>query len=88
MKSIQDLLFVKLAPDILLIPNGFYITSGFSDKVFDNFKMEAFHDQKGIFLAYGKRIKKDQRVDARIYDIAPTILHLFGLPIPNDMDYM
>ena len=78
--------FVKLAPDILLIPNGFYITSGFSDKVFDNFKMGAFHDQKGIFLAYGKGIKKGQRIDPKIYDIAPTILHIFGLPIPNDMN--
>jgi len=48
------------------------------------------HRLHGIFLAYGPGIKKGQRVDAKIYDIAPTILHTFGLPfglpIPNDMD--
>jgi len=44
------------------------------------------HTLRGIFLAYGKGIKKGQKVNARIYDIAPTILHIFGLPIPNDMD--
>ncbi|MBO8180930.1 MAG: alkaline phosphatase family protein [Archaeoglobus sp.] len=44
------------------------------------------HRLNGIFLAYGPGIKKGQRIDAKIYDIAPTILHIFGLPIPNDMD--
>ena len=44
------------------------------------------HRLNGIFLAYGPGIKKAQRVDAKIYDIAPTILHIFGLPIPNDMN--
>jgi len=41
----------------------------------------------GIFVAKGPRIKKGIKIDgAKIYDIAPTILHIFGLPIPNEMD--
>jgi len=45
------------------------------------------HRLNGIFLAYGPGIKKGQKIEgAKIYDIAPTILHIFGLPIPNDMD--
>ncbi len=45
------------------------------------------HRLNGIFLAYGKGIKKGYKIKgAKIYDIAPTILHIFGLPIPNDMD--
>ena len=41
----------------------------------------------GIFLAYGKGIKKGKKIKgAKIYDIAPTVLHIFGLPIPKDMD--
>lgn len=45
------------------------------------------HRLDGIFLAYGKGIKKGYKIKgAKIYDIAPTILHIFGLPIPNDMD--
>ena len=45
------------------------------------------HSLNGIFLAYGEGIKKGCKIDkAKIYDIAPTILHILGLPIPNDMD--
>lgn len=45
------------------------------------------HRLNGIFLAYGPGIKKGQRIErAKIYDVAPTILHIFGLPIPKDMD--
>ena len=41
----------------------------------------------GIFLAYGHHMKRGPKIaDAKIYDIAPTILHVFGLPIPWDMD--
>jgi len=45
------------------------------------------HRLNGIFLAYGPGIKKGYKIEgAKIYDIAPTILHIFDLPIPNDMD--
>ena len=47
----------------------------------------AEHRKKGIFLAYGKGIKKGFKIkNAKIYDIAPTILHMFGLKVPKDMD--
>lgn len=45
------------------------------------------HRLKGIFLAYGPGIKEGYKLEnIRIYDITPTILHIFGLPIPNDME--
>ncbi len=45
------------------------------------------HDLHGILIVYGKGIKNGYKLEgARIYDLAPTILHIFGLPIPNDMD--
>ena len=34
----------------------------------------------------GPGVKKNRQLDANIMDLAPTILHLFGLPIPEDMD--
>jgi len=56
-------------------------------KIITNPNIEkANHRLYGIFFGYGPGIKKGQRIYAKIYDIAPTILHLFGLPIPNDMD--
>jgi len=45
------------------------------------------HRLHGIFSAYGKGIKKGYKIEnAKIYDVAPTILHIFELPIPNGMD--
>ncbi|WP_299226998.1 alkaline phosphatase family protein [uncultured Psychroserpens sp.] len=45
------------------------------------------HRQFGIFVASGPNIKKNQKVfGLGLIDIAPTILHMFNLPIGNDMD--
>jgi predicted AlkP superfamily phosphohydrolase/phosphomutase len=45
------------------------------------------HRLHGIFVASGPEIRMGAKVkDARIMDLAPTILHLMGLPVPDDMD--
>ncbi len=45
------------------------------------------HDENGIFMAYGKNIKKGVKLkEAKIQDMAPTILYSMGLPVPDDMD--
>jgi predicted AlkP superfamily phosphohydrolase/phosphomutase len=45
------------------------------------------HRMNGIFLAYGKPIRPGVWLnDAQIVDVAPTALHLAGLPVPEDMD--
>ena len=45
------------------------------------------HRLQGIFAILGPDIKRGNRIrGARIYDLAPTILHFFGIPIPQDMD--
>ncbi|MCX8497003.1 MAG: alkaline phosphatase family protein [Akkermansiaceae bacterium] len=47
----------------------------------------AEHRQFGIFAAMGPGIRKDERVfGASLIDICPTLLHLFGLPVGEDMD--
>ena len=49
--------------------------------------IRGMHRLNGIFLCHGPDIKKGKITrKARIYDIAPTVLHMFGLPIPKDMD--
>ncbi len=46
-----------------------------------------WHRSHGILVMAGAGIKQDQRVyGANIIDIAPTILHLAGLPVGEDMD--
>jgi tetratricopeptide (TPR) repeat protein/arylsulfatase A-like enzyme len=45
------------------------------------------HRHLGIFVAKGPSIKKDERIyGANLLDICPTLLHLFGLPLGEDMD--
>lgn len=45
------------------------------------------HRMHGILIARGPEIQAGKHVDgARIMDLAPTILHLMGLPVLDDMD--
>jgi len=85
--------YVNKAPHLILLANeGYEIrNAGLSKKLWDFHPKEegwsATHTPYGIFIAHGKDIKKNQKLkNIRIYDIAPTILHIYGLPIPNDMD--
>jgi arylsulfatase A-like enzyme len=43
------------------------------------------HHLQGLFVASGGPIRKKSTVKASIYDIAPTILALQGMPVPDDM---
>jgi hypothetical protein len=46
-----------------------------------------FHAPHGILLARGEGIRQNAAVHgASVLDIAPTLLHLFGAPIPHNMD--
>ncbi len=45
------------------------------------------HRSNGIFVAHGPLVRAGWRIEgANIVDLAPTILHAFGLPVPRDMD--
>ena len=45
------------------------------------------HRRHGILIAWGKDVRPGETIsDAHIMDLAPTILHLLGLPVPSDMD--
>ncbi len=46
---------------------------------------DAVHAQDGIYILYDPQNKINQRKDANILDIAPTILHEMGVPVPEDM---
>ncbi len=44
------------------------------------------HRRDGILLVSSSNVKQVRELEASIYDIAPTILLLHGLPIPRDID--
>lgn len=49
--------------------------------------MSQWHRPFGIIAAAGEGIEKDERIyGSSVLDIAPTVLHLFGLPVGRDMD--
>lgn len=52
-----------------------------------DFEYSGTHRLNGIFLCKGEDIKKRLCLNnIKILDIAPTILHLMGVPVPDDMD--
>jgi predicted AlkP superfamily phosphohydrolase/phosphomutase len=45
------------------------------------------HRENGILIVKGPNIKRNKVIyGAEIVDLAPTILHIFNIPIPKDMD--
>lgn len=44
------------------------------------------HRLDGIFLLYGPGVKRNANLITSIYDVAPTLLYLHGVPIPDDVD--
>ncbi|UCC23392.1 MAG: alkaline phosphatase family protein [Planctomycetota bacterium] len=49
-------------------------------------RAEGTHLLKGLWMAAGPQIKSNTQFEANIQDVAPTILALMGLPVPDDMD--
>lgn len=44
------------------------------------------HRQHGMLVVWGPGIRRGQIEKAQIIDLAPTTLHMLGLPVPDDMD--
>ena len=63
------------------------MNSGFGHDVFGPPGNSGGHRTEGILLAKGKGIRRGMEIrNARIVDIAPTVLHIMGSDIPDDMD--
>jgi len=83
--------WTRLAPDMIIEPEKGYIldsryigSKGVLTK--DTGVKRGSHALEGLILTYGVDIRKDNNMRAKIVDIAPTILHHIGLPVPVNMD--
>lgn len=82
---------VSSAPDVIGMTSKLeYGVHGtlFSNRVIETLPVpHGQHRMNGIFLAKGPGLKKGHVLSgAEILDLAPTILYLLDLPIPEDMD--
>lgn len=76
------------APDLILIPGDVHWSLGGSvgDVVVDKPDVSGKHHPEGVFVIWGQGVRANLESPASIYDIAPTILHAMGLPVPGDSD--
>jgi len=81
------------APDIAFLPADMrYLPLGNADFTSNKFMVDAFgisgcHRMNGVMIANGSAITPGCSLDAaRIYDMAPTLLHLSDQSVPDDMD--
>lgn len=87
---------LKQYPDIMILPeNHKHLIRGtdwgdyrvFSAKQGKYLSWSGTHRENGIFMAIGPDIKANKMIhEANILDLAPTILHILGVPIPRDID--
>ncbi len=84
---------VENAPDVCFLPADMrFISIGDMDFTSNRFVVDAFgisggHRMHGILVANGPAIRRGvARPPAHITDLTPTMLHLLGQPVVDDMD--
>lgn len=80
---------MEQAPQILFVPaKGMAVGDGLGKDLWDQLPAtRAGHHLHGIVMAHGPSFKQATRLEgAKLTDLAPTILHTLGLPVPKDMD--
>lgn len=84
--------FLEKAPDIILELNeGYNVNNSFTAKKYitKREKIRGCHHREGILIACGDDFKAGRRYnksDFYLWDIAPTVLHFFNIPIPELID--
>jgi predicted AlkP superfamily phosphohydrolase/phosphomutase len=73
---------------IVAIPEeGYSVSRVFKDPEFStNCYFPGIHNQDGVYIAWGKDIKKGEKDKLNLIDVVPTCLYLLDMPVPRDMD--
>jgi len=82
------------APDLIYVINNWrcisrssFLGGAFFQKELPREEYSGTHRPEGILMARGPEIRKGQQLRlSGIIDIAPTLLHILEIPIPQDMD--
>lgn len=88
-ETVFDGPYLKDAPDIVTVPNGFnhFLVSTLKGNKFDEPTEPWEHKREGLVMAYGEGVSLTADLsDAHLFDITPTILRSFGLPVGERMD--
>jgi len=87
-EEIYDGPYLHQAPDLILVPGDIHWNLGgaVGNKTVDQPIVSGKHHPQGVYIAWGKEVQPGQEQPADIYDIAPTALHVMGLPVPEDCD--
>lgn len=83
--------YLQEAPDIIIDQrDGVHIAGGLGrNQIFTNPEEDGWKGENkrdGLFVATGPDIATGEIVELSILDLAPTLLHLHGCPIPEDFD--
>ncbi|RLI09253.1 hypothetical protein DRO32_00975 [Candidatus Bathyarchaeota archaeon] len=85
------------APDLILVPRTGYEVRGMMPERFKDVEpVEGMIYKtgthmglmalRGFIAMIGPGVRGGARLDASVYDVAPTVLHLLGLPVLEEMD--
>jgi predicted AlkP superfamily phosphohydrolase/phosphomutase len=83
--------YVSQSPDIVVLPNDGYMLGNVGAIediwVYPDIDWTRCHRLQGIFAILGPDVMKGTNIEgAKIFDLAPTILHILGIPVPQDID--
>jgi predicted AlkP superfamily phosphohydrolase/phosphomutase len=78
------------SPDLVIRADeqaGYLVGNTLTDSVFRDSQMAATHRKNGVFFAWGPSVDSGVSLDgATVADVAPTVLHGLGEPVPADAD--
>jgi predicted AlkP superfamily phosphohydrolase/phosphomutase len=89
-REIYDGPFVEQGPDLLVFFNNYRcdVNSSLGDSLFgeSSLRLSGTHHPHGLIMMRGPGVRREQRIEADIVDIAPTILHALDAPVLAESD--